>query len=118
MKRIITFICLLIGFAVEGQVPDHIYKSNIHAVKLFRAGDIYSYPVLTLTGNEQLELHFDDMDGDVKYYYYSFLLCNADWTPANLQSFDYIRGFQSNRDRKSTRLNSSHVVTSRMPSSA
>ncbi|MBK9568675.1 MAG: DUF5103 domain-containing protein [Chitinophagaceae bacterium] len=110
MKRTITFLCLLMVFAVEGQVPDHIYKSNIHSVKLYRAGDIYSYPVLTLTGNEQLELHFDDMDGDVKYYYYSFLLCNADWTPSNLQSFDYIRGFQSNRI---TNYRSSSIVQTR-----
>jgi hypothetical protein len=58
---------------------------------------IYFYPVITLNGNEQLELHFDDMDAGVKYYYYSFQLCNADWTPANVQVFDYIRGFQTNR---------------------
>jgi hypothetical protein len=52
---------------------------------------------MTLNSNDQLELHFDDMDADVKYYYYSFQLCNADWTPANIQTFDYIRGFQTNR---------------------
>lgn len=78
-------------------MPDHVYRQNIRSVKLYKSGDIYSYPVITLNGNEQLELHFDDMDGDVKFYYYSFQLCNADWKPANVQSFDYVRGFQSNR---------------------
>jgi len=78
-------------------LPDHVYKSNIKTVKLFKSGDMYSYPVIMLNSNEQLELHFDDMDADVKYYYYSFQLCNADWTPANIQLFDYIRGFTSNR---------------------
>ncbi|MBL7748744.1 MAG: DUF5103 domain-containing protein, partial [Chitinophagaceae bacterium] len=97
MKKLLPFFLLLQAIAAQAQLPDHIYKSNIHAVKLYRSGDVYSYPVLTMTGNEQLELHFDDMDADVKYYYYSFQLCNADWTPANLQTFDYIRGFQSNR---------------------
>ncbi len=52
---------------------------------------------MTLNSNDQLELHFDDMDADVKYYYYSFQLCNADWKPANVQPFDYTRGFLSNR---------------------
>jgi len=88
---------LLLSFSATAQLPDHVYKSNIKTVKLFKSGDMYSYPVIMLNSNEQLELHFDDMDADVKYYYYSFQLCNADWKPANIQLFDYIRGFTSNR---------------------
>ncbi len=97
MKTTLTIIFLLALSVSNAQLPDHIYQPNIRSVKLYKAGDIYSYPVMTLNSGEQLELHFDDMDADVKYYYYSFQLCNADWTPANLQTFDYIRGFQSNR---------------------
>ena len=97
MKKNITLLFILAISVVQGQLPDHVYKSNVHTVKLYKAGDIYSYPVLTLNSGEQLELHFDDMDADIKNYYYSFQLCNADWTPANIQIFDYIRGFQSNR---------------------
>ena len=97
MIRNSLFLLLLISFSATAQLPDHVYKSNIKTVKLFKSGDMYSYPVIMLNSNEQLELHFDDMDADVKYYYYSFQLCNADWTPANIQLFDYIRGFTSNR---------------------
>ncbi len=97
MRIFLTVSCLFLAVAVTGQLPDHIYKSNIRTVKFHRYGDVYSYPVITLNTNDLLELHFDDMDADMKYYYYSFQLCNADWTPANVQSFDYIRGFQSNR---------------------
>lgn len=79
------------------QIPDHVYRSNIHSVKLFKYGDIYSYPILMLNSGDQVELHFDDLDADVKSYYYSLQLCNADWSPANIQTFDYIRGFQSTR---------------------
>lgn len=96
MKKIILGL-LCWPLYLSAQLPDHIYRPNIRTVKLFKYGDIYSYPVIQLGTNEQLELHFDDMDNDVKSYYYSFQLCNADWTPANVQSFDYIRGFQSNR---------------------
>lgn len=96
MKNFICFLFLL-PLALAAQKPDHIYYPNIRTVKLYRAGDMYSYPVLQLGAGEQLELHFDDTDNDVKYYYYSFQLCNADWTPANVQPYDYIRGFQTNR---------------------
>lgn len=97
MKKILSAISLLSMFVATAQLPDYIYKPNIHSVKLYRSGDIYSYPVMTLNSNDQLELHFDDLDAGVKFYYYSFQLCNADWSPANVQPFDYTRGFQSNR---------------------
>ncbi len=110
MKKFCTVISLFFLFSATAQIPDHIYKQNIRTVKLYKAGDIYSYPALMLNSNEQLELHFDDMDADVKYYYYSFQLCNADWTPANIQVYDYIRGFTSNRI---TNYRSSSIVETR-----
>ncbi|HEX7847772.1 MAG TPA: type IX secretion system plug protein domain-containing protein, partial [Chitinophagaceae bacterium] len=97
MKQLFLFGFLFTAILAQAQLPDHIYKNNIRTVKLHKAGDIYSYPVITLNGNEQLELHFDDLDGDIKNYYYSYQLCNADWTPSTVFTFDYIKGFQSNR---------------------
>ncbi|MBC7948542.1 MAG: DUF5103 domain-containing protein [Chitinophagaceae bacterium] len=97
MKKIFAFLLLLPALASQSQLPDHIYQPSIHSVKLHKYGDIYSYPIIKLNGGEQLELHFDDLDADVKNCYFTFQLCNADWTPSNLQSFDYIKGFQSTR---------------------
>lgn len=109
MKKILLYCLLLQAFTSMAQIPDHIYKSNIRSVKLYKFADMYSYPVITLNSGDQLELHFDDMDNDFKYYYYSFQLCNADWSPANLQVYDYTRGFQTNRI--TTYRNSSVVQT-------
>lgn len=97
MKNILTLVLLLPVIITRAQLPDHIYQPNISTVKLFKSGDIYSYPIMKLNAGDQLELHFDDIDADVKNCYYTYQLCNADWTPSNLQSFDYIRGFQSTR---------------------
>ncbi len=97
MKSFFLYIFLLSVLSAKSQVPDHIYQPNIGSVKLYNYGDIYSYPILKLNSTDQLELHFDDFDADVKYYYYSYVLCDADWKPARLQSFDYTRGFQTNR---------------------
>ena len=70
---------------------------NIHSIKLYKSGDQTSFPVIALGGTDQLELHFDDLDADVKNYYYSYQLCNADWTPSVLNTFEYTRGFQNVR---------------------
>lgn len=97
IKTFVTLTCILFAVAAWSQIPDHIYKPNIRSVKLFKSGDIYSYPIINMNMNEGLELHFDDLDADYKMYYYTFQLCNADWTPANITAFDYISGFQTNR---------------------
>jgi Domain of unknown function (DUF5103) len=97
MKKNLLFLLLLTAFVAHSQIPDHIYKDNIRSVKLFKTGDMYSYPVMKLNSGDQLDLYFDDLDANVKNYYYTYQLCNADWSPSTLQAYDYIRGFQSTR---------------------
>lgn len=96
--------CLLIGICINllvvcvGQrLPDYTYAPNIRTVKLFQRNNQQSLPIINLGGLEELELHFDDMDAYVKNYFYSFQLCNADWLPVDLSTFDYLKGFQQNR---------------------
>jgi hypothetical protein len=97
MKYLLLFTLVWIGTDLEAQTPDSIYAPNIYSAKLFLKGNQLAYPVITVNGNEQLELEFDDLDADVKTYYYTYQLCNADWTPVQVSSFDYIRGFAQNQ---------------------
>lgn len=82
---------------LKAQVPDSVYSPNIFSLKFFKKGNQMSYPVLTLGGNDQLDLEYDDLDADVKNYYYTYQLCNADWTPVQVSTFDYISGFAQNQ---------------------
>jgi hypothetical protein len=93
------FLCVLLltGQALFAQSPDSIYAAFIRTPQLYMAGNQLGYPILRLNGNDRLELHFDDLDGDVKNYSYTYQLCNADWTPALVSEFDYIRGFSQVR---------------------
>jgi hypothetical protein len=97
MKYLFSLLLVLIAAGLRSQMPDSTYMSNIYSTKLFIKGNQLAYPILTLNGNEQLELFFDDLDGDVKTYYYTYQLCNADWTPVQISTFDYIRGFAQNQ---------------------
>ncbi len=97
MKYLILVFMLAFGMKLEAQIPDSVYTPNIYSVKLFLKGNQLSYPVLTLTGNDQVELEFDDLDADVKNYYYTYQLCNADWTPVQVSTMDYINGFAQNQ---------------------
>lgn len=73
--------------------PDQIYMPSIKTIKLNRFGDQLGYPIIALMSNDRLELNFDDLDADVKAYYYTFELRNADWSPVQMSYFDYVKGF-------------------------
>jgi hypothetical protein len=98
MKKILFILFVfytVISFAQHA--PDAIYFDNIKTVKLFQQNNQESMPIINLNSADVLELHFDDLDGYVKNYFYTFQLCNADWSVAQVNPFDYIKGFTQNR---------------------
>jgi len=110
-RKSLTYV-LILFFIYQGcfaQNTDKIIQPNIFSVKLHPYGNPLSYPILRLNTGDRLELHFDDIDADVKYYSYTFILCNADWTQANLSQFDYMQGFSN--VRINTYRNSNTVLT-------
>src|SRR5678816_4010265 len=108
MKRnLFITICLFLISTVWSQ--DQVFDPNIHTVKLYRTSDPVAFPILMLGSTDMLELHFDDLGNRIKNYYYTFQLCNADWSPSILKPFEYIKGFQN--ARISTYRNSSIATT-------
>lgn len=99
MKSIVTILFLFFSQIINAQNTgtDSIYMPNIHTVQLFQQNNQMSLPVLNLGSSDLMELHFDDLDGYVKNYSYTFQLCNEDWSEVDLSPFDYIKGFTQNR---------------------
>jgi len=95
MRRLLfnfCFIFLLIDANAQRE-PDQVFLPSVKTVKLNVFGNQLAYPIIALNSNERLELNFDDLDADVKTYYYTFELCNADWSPVQMSFFDYVKGF-------------------------
>ena len=95
MRYPLLMLCFCVCLLANTQTI--IYNPAIKSAKLFKTGDQTSFPVLALNGNEVLQLEFDELGPAVKNYYCGFQLCNADWSPAQLTSFEYTKGFQSIR---------------------
>ncbi len=91
---IFSFIC---SFVMAQRTPDKVFVGSIKTIKLFPQNNQQSIPVINLNSTEQLELHFDDLGSYPKNYFYTYELCNADWTTAQWSAFDFISGFQQNR---------------------
>ncbi|PBQ32631.1 hypothetical protein CNR22_12910 [Sphingobacteriaceae bacterium] len=72
---------------------DYVYRPNIKTVQFHEVSWEYTAPIIKFNSNEQLELAFDDLDGDKKMYTVTFVHCNADWTPSDLMVSEYLQGF-------------------------
>lgn len=93
-------IFIVYSFFISGagaQNIEKVYKPYIRTPQLFMYGDQQSLPVYTLNSGDRLELEFDDMEGDIKSYYYSFVLCDYNWKELDLSPFMYTKGFTQNR---------------------
>jgi hypothetical protein len=99
MRRTRYFLFLIFFISIHGysQIPEQVYSPAIKSIQLYQYGNQLAYPIVKLNSGDQLELHFDDMDANVKNYSYTYQLCNADWTPAILSHFDFIKGFSQVR---------------------
>ncbi|HMJ47046.1 MAG TPA: DUF5103 domain-containing protein [Ferruginibacter sp.] len=95
--RRFLFIFFLNYFHGYSQNVERIYKENIKTVQLYQYGNQQAMPIYTLNSGDQIELHFDDLEGSLKSYYYTYALCDYNWNPIDLNPFDYIKGFTQNR---------------------
>ena len=94
---LILTVCFLFSTNAFAQMADVVYKENIKAVRFHMYGDQESLPVYKINSTDQLELNFDDLDANVKSYYYSFQLCDYNWNPIDISPFLYTKGFTQQR---------------------
>lgn len=98
MCRLLWFMMLFLsGYATKAQLIEKVVKPYVHSTQLYKWGDQLGFPVWTLNSPERLQLEFDDLEANVKSYYFSFVLCDYNWQPAKLSTFDYVRGFTQTR---------------------
>jgi hypothetical protein len=95
----LLFFAVYMAHSVWAQKPmlEENRSGSIAGIKFFRKGNQQNFPVIRLGETDGLELRFDDLNTSSKAYFYTYVLCNADWTPANLSQMDYLRGFSQLR---------------------
>lgn len=91
-------LLLLLGQPLRAQDEnlkffDNTYVDYIKTVRLHTNGFPHSYPLITLGGNAQLKLSFDDLSDDVRRYSYKFIHCDANWEPSGLSPLEFNSGY-------------------------
>ena len=69
------------------------FSKQIKTLICHKIEDELSLPILNLNSEDQLLVSFDDLDADIKDYYYTIIHCNSDWTASDLMESEYISGF-------------------------
>ena len=74
------------------------YRPEVQTVLLFADGDQLKDPIIPLEDmTERLTLSFDILGGDGEVLNYTFIHCNHDWQPTEIQRIQYASGFESDR---------------------
>jgi hypothetical protein len=97
--KFITGLLFCLPFAMQAQVDtkiayyDHIYRDNIKTVQLHQTSWKFSPPLIEMGAHQKLQLDFDDLNGGNQSYYYTYIHCDANWQPSDLDNSEYLRGF-------------------------
>jgi hypothetical protein len=73
---------------------DYTYDDSVKTVLLYKSGNQLSYPIINLQSGETIKLSFDDLGRDFKVYHYTLIHCTPNWQPSDLNTNEYIEGFQ------------------------
>lgn len=70
-----------------------IFDGNFHSLQVYARSNEFAPPLISLFGNDQIIVQFDEMATDRHYLRYRLIHCNADWQPSQLTESEYIDGF-------------------------
>ena len=114
MKKVFIAILSFISLAVMAQAPyrTHIFQPNIKTLQIGVVGEKMGLPIIELAGSQILQVSFDEMSREAHSYSFKVIHCNADWTPSDLNSNEYLSGFTTaNITEYVTSLNTTYLYT-------
>lgn len=88
-------VAFLIALPVNGQdvFQTNVFDKLVNTLQVKVAGENLSNPIISLNGDQQIEINFDVMDPAFQYFTYSVVHCDADWRKSTLIPLEYMDGF-------------------------
>ena len=114
MRILNLILVFLLCLTVKSQTVNRtqILTENIKTLQVKVNENPLALPVITLNGDESLQICFDEMSHEIHSYSYTVQHCDADWKPSNLSSTEYLAGFTTgNIDNYSLSVNTTFLYT-------
>lgn len=95
MRKIILLLALVSCLTIWSQTAlrTQIYNPNIKTLQIGVLGEKLGLPIKEMNSSDLIEVSFDEMSHEAHSYSYKVIHCNADWTPSNLATTEYLAGF-------------------------
>ena len=95
MKHFIFSLLILMTGISYASIPyrTKINASNIRTLIVGVQDEKYVLPVIELNGTQKIELRFDEMSHETHNFGYAVIHCNADWTPSDITTNEYLNGY-------------------------
>ena len=95
VNGITTVFCFGLPLS-EKQLSDtvfnKVYEPGLRSVQLNIAEKDFSDPVISLGGDQKLELRFDDLSATRRNLGYTLVHCSAEWIPSDSDPIEYLSG--------------------------
>lgn len=88
---------------------NYIYENDIKTVLLFQASSGDQMPVLAMGSGDKLTLSFDQLGNRNEYFQYTFVHCNSNWEPTDLQANQFLDGAMFDNINKFQYSNNTYV---------
>jgi len=92
---IFFFLLFSINFLYTQTVvyEDKVYDKNIQTVLLHHISNQLKQPIIRLGSDDKLRLSFDDFSEESYLFEYTFVHCDANWQPSDMEQMEYLEGF-------------------------
>ena len=114
MKKVFLLLSLISCLVLTGQTVyrTQIFQPNIKTLQIGVSGAKLGLPIMQLNGTDIMQVSFDEMSHEAHSYSYKVVYCNADWTPSDLNSSEYLSGFTTaNITNFANSLNTTYLYT-------
>lgn len=113
MKKLLLLFSILSCFTLQAQsYRTQIFNPNIKTLQIGVAGVKFGLPVMELNGSDVMQVSFDELSHETHAYSYKVIHCNADWTPSDINTTEYLSGFTTANITDYTRsLNTTFLYT-------
>ena len=97
MKKVLSILLLLASIFPLSAQESICFSPRLKTLQVKVNGEWGEPPVMLLHGQNQMEISFDDLQASYQRYTYTITHCNADWTPSDLLTSEYMTGFNDQR---------------------
>ena len=114
MKKLILVPLFIFSIIVNAQITyrTQIFSQNIKTLQIGLENVKLGLPIMELNSSDIMQVSFDEMSYEAHSYSYKVLHCNADWTPSDINTTEYLSGFiTGNITNYSTSLNTTYLYT-------